>query len=373
MSIEIIGNGEGDEMAGSRLIRSVGSSIFCGALFAQTVPVNIPKTLYECDLLSGLKNCAVWTWNGQEYEGSWPSTGTAGIMSVEKMDATGVLIHRVDKGGSLSGLHADYRGKWNGVSITDGQVTFARNGISGVMTWTATTEPPRPDSAHQESDSKGIPVLLDRFSFGGNSGRYVVTNLSHAALTAYAVQGARASGQGWTHIEDFRIRLASGLALGQKQLGEEIWNNFEYPRGMVVTAAIFADGSARGDRHLVDSIMAKRKEQLYTYAAMSRAICVLASRPGDVNSILSQLAAKKGDYVHSYPDRKYTSSGGEEAYTAVTRGLSENAKNGTEYAVRTTLGAVNDLSAWLRLDPVRDGNGRLFLEDATQSYACKLP
>jgi len=86
-------------------------------------------------------------------------------------------------------------------------------------------------SAEPEKPKESIPVGVDAFTFGGNSARYRVTNGSPVALTAYAVQGGRPSGQPWTHVDDLRIMQNDPLTTGQSHLGDDIWNTFEYPRG----------------------------------------------------------------------------------------------------------------------------------------------
>jgi len=227
-------------------------------------------------------------------------------------------------------------------------------------------------AAAKKANDDAIPVVVDAFTFGGNSARYRVTNGNRVALTAYAIQGARPSGQPWTHVDDFRIAQSDPLATGQSHLGENIWNTFEYPRGIRVTAAIFADGTSKGDSHVLESLIEKRKEQLFTFASMSRAICEMAQKGQAVSAIQSGLAAKKAEFVHTYPGKKYVSSGGEEAYSTVTNRLTQDAKTAPATAVRTTLNNIHDQAARLLLDPVRDASGKLVLQDVAPPENCHL-
>ncbi len=230
----------------------------------------------------------------------------------------------------------------------------------------------QPPQKPQHVDNDAIPAAVYRFDFGGNSSRYGVTNHYRAAMTAYAVVGGRPSGQPWEHIEDFRITKSDPLADGQSRLAEGIWNGFTYPRGLRVVAAVFSDGTSHGDRHVIDRIMARRKEELFTFGKMFLSICSMTKEHEAASAILTSLAKKKGEYVHTSGDR-YVSKGGEDAYTAVMRGLSGEVNGGTPELGRVTLTSVEQLSRQLQLDPARDANGKLYLAGGETPTPCRLP
>jgi len=87
-------------------------------------------------------------------------------------------------------------------------------------------------------------------------------------------------------------------------------------------------------------------------------------------SIVTSLQAKKAEYVHGYPGKKYVSGGGEDAFGTVIRKLSEKANASGN--VRTTLNTAHDQAARLLLDPVRDASGKLVLQDNVSSFSCHL-
>jgi hypothetical protein len=316
--------------------------------------------------------CANLTWMGDHYDGlgdndtSASSRYTLVVWSKDRVELKGATVKLVD-GVNLS--EGDFHGKiaasgehldsatfeWHVGTKSSGTGSFAL--VWGKELELALTVP------------AGMPVSVDAFTFGGNSARYRVTSLSPVAVTAYAIQGAGPSGQAWSHVEDFRTAGADPLAIGQSHLGERIWNTFEYPRGLHVTAAIFADGTTRGDAEVIETILAKRKEEVHTYVAMSRAVCGMAEKGESARAIRTILSAKKSDYVRTYPEKKYVSSGGEEAYSVVTGGL---AKAGSVDAVKATLTEVQARVAKLLLDPARDSSGKALMHEDNAAYSCNL-
>jgi hypothetical protein len=229
-----------------------------------------------------------------------------------------------------------------------------------------------PHAAEPADDKTPIPVVLDEFSFGGNSGRYRITNVNKSPLVAYTVIGGKPSGQPWTHVDDFRAAGEPPLALGQSHLGDDIWNQFEYPRGMRVIAAIFVDGTAMGDPHWIGEIMDGRREQIFTYASTARAICELARQHQAVPAILAALDSKKGDYVHLSADKRYVNRISGDAYKTMTDTLQKNAAAGTVPAARAALALALDRSQKLLSDPVKGPDGKLILAGVSGPAACPL-
>ena len=60
----------------------------------------------ECE---GTNNCATWTFLGGQGNGQWPS-GEIANLSVERSDASSVVIRRADSTGVSAGLTAVYTG-----------------------------------------------------------------------------------------------------------------------------------------------------------------------------------------------------------------------------------------------------------------------
>lgn len=227
-----------------------------------------------------------------------------------------------------------------------------------------------PPIAISADDNNAIPVALDAFTFGGNSGRYRITNGSKVPLVAYTVMGGKPSGQPWTHVDDLRMS-GDPLSFGQNHLGDEIWNMYEYPRGLHVTMALFADGTSKGDHHYVDSVMTGRREVLHTYVSTSRAICDLVRQHQSVAAIYAALEAKKADYVHTSDDR-YANRVTQDAYKSVTESMGKNQKDGPVAAARITLKMERDVSQRLVIDPVKDASGKLYIQDPTIPAVCPL-
>jgi hypothetical protein len=350
--------------------------LFCYTLCAQAPPVmRAPKTLYECDVLPSRKVCAVWTWNGQAYDGTWPDSGAQGKMSVSRMDAGGVVIKRIDTAGATQGLTATYTGRWNGNAIVGGQVSWTWNGHTASNGWTGSIEAPAKDpdqvAAEKEAADKYIPVEVIYGHVNGNDDTYGVKNLSGTPLTAYEVITVGRSGVEWARMEDYRITQAGSLEGGQSRIERYIFSPGTRPSGLHVAAAVFADGTVKGEASRVDSLMARRREQLFTYRTMSQAICSMARQREDLNTILSTLAARKTEYVHAFPTMAGINRAVEDAYASVIRDLRDSSKEGVAAGEQKTLRDVMRLSEQLKLDPVRDAGGKLYLGDAPLPAVCR--
>jgi hypothetical protein len=66
----------------------------------------VPVTMTECE---GTNNCATWTFLGGTGNGRWPS-GEIANLTVERSDASTVVIRRADSTGASAGLTAVYTG-----------------------------------------------------------------------------------------------------------------------------------------------------------------------------------------------------------------------------------------------------------------------
>jgi hypothetical protein len=261
--------------------------------------------------------------------------------------------------------------------MTRSRLPFALILIAGLIadrpyTVNASTSAVGPTATNSADDNKTIPVALDEFSFGGNSGRYRITNLNKSPLVAYTVIGGKPSGQPWTHVDDFRAAGEPPLATGQNHLGDDIWNQFQYPRGMRVIAAIFADGTAMGDPHWIGEIMDGRREQIFTYASTSHAICEMARQRQTVPSIIAALDSKRGDYLHVSAEKRYVNRVSSDAYKTMTDTLQKNAAAGTAPAARAALALALDRSQKLLSDPVKGPDGKLILAGVSGPAACPL-
>jgi len=94
----------------------------------------IPHKIAQCERAgTAPQKCSTWTWNGNQFEGRW-SDGAVGQMTVERFDADGVVITRVDQTGASAGLTATYIGKLNG-NVIQGTAVWVLNGKSVRGTW----------------------------------------------------------------------------------------------------------------------------------------------------------------------------------------------------------------------------------------------
>ena len=94
----------------------------------------------QCERTGTTQNCSTWKWNGKQFEGRWPN-GRVGQMTVERFDADGVVITRVDQTGASPGLTATYIGKLNGDGTIQGTAVWVLNGKSARGTWTGIFSP----------------------------------------------------------------------------------------------------------------------------------------------------------------------------------------------------------------------------------------
>jgi hypothetical protein len=100
----------------------------------------IPSTIAQCERSGTTQECSTWKWNGKQFDGRWPN-GRVGQMTVERFDADGVVITRVDQTGASPGLTATYIGKLNGDGTIQGTAVWVLNGKSLRGTWTGTFSP----------------------------------------------------------------------------------------------------------------------------------------------------------------------------------------------------------------------------------------
>jgi hypothetical protein len=126
---------------------------------AQTVP----GKMSECE---GTRCDGIWTFNGQTGSATWAS-GARANLTVERFEAVGILIRRIDVSGTTPGLTAVYTGKLSANHI-EGDVTWTWPGHwnkPAVGKWSATIDGPAPVSvAMPQSAAKQPATAASRAS-----------------------------------------------------------------------------------------------------------------------------------------------------------------------------------------------------------------
>lgn len=122
-------------------------TLLCLALSCEQIgygqaPTGLPARINEEESVAHYQ--AIWTLNGDHYDGSWSEGGTAtAILTVTSFTPQSVVIHRTDTAQSVSaGLTATYTGhiSADGNSILDGKVKWiwpGHRGYPGKGSWTA--------------------------------------------------------------------------------------------------------------------------------------------------------------------------------------------------------------------------------------------
>ena len=100
------------------------------------VPPVLPQVVTECE--RGSSNiCGTWTLqSANSYHAQWQN-GASASLSIDRFDATWVILSRYDTSGVSSGLSAVYIGRRNNNQVTNGQVTWSWQGRSWTGTWNA--------------------------------------------------------------------------------------------------------------------------------------------------------------------------------------------------------------------------------------------
>jgi hypothetical protein len=213
--------------------------------------------------------------------------------------------------------------------------------------------PPQPGP----SAPSDVPVEVYQTQIHGNDARYGVRNDYTAPLTAYLIRGALGANI-WNHAEDFRVDQAESVPAGQTRDDPAIWYSKSIPTGLKVVAAIFADGTSRGETVWVQTIMDKRKEEIWTYSTMSRKLSAMSDEHQPLSAVIDALKTDKATYVRNASRSKYVNEGGDQAYSAVMHSL-------TSSDVSKTMALISEATNRLGADAVKDPNGRLYLSDAT--------
>jgi hypothetical protein len=207
------------------------------------------------------------------------------------------------------------------------------------------------------SEPSDVPVEVYQTQIHGNDARYGVKNDFTAPLTAYLIRGALGANI-WNHAEDFRVDQAESVPVGQTRDDPAIWYSKSIPTGLKVVAAIFADGTSRGETIWVQTMMNKRKEEIWTYSMLSRKLSSMSDEHQPLSAVIDALKADKATYVRNAARSKYVNEGGDQAYSAVMHSL-------TSSDISKTMTLIREATNRLGADAVKDQNGRLYLADAT--------
>ena len=119
----------------------------------------LPNGMHECETGVG---CVAWNFDGKTGTGHWRH-GAVAELTIERLDASGATIRRVDTTGAMKGLTATYEATRKG-DLLEGTVKWSWPGhgaqSSGINTWNALILRP-PDPAHvalKGEEPKPIPV-----------------------------------------------------------------------------------------------------------------------------------------------------------------------------------------------------------------------
>jgi len=217
--------------------------------------------LVECDVNAGATFCGTWFWNGDNYDATWEN-GAIGQMTVVDPNPNSLVISRVDSGGVVAGLTAQYKGKWDGKQVTDGIVPWTWRGTSGTSTWIAfqVTTP--------------VSCVVHGY----------IQNFYTSPLTAWILtpdprpDGTRATFPGQNN--DLLMIWERPFVIRPFKRAEDE-GCFHASADNIpsrITAAIFVDGAAFGDRKEIDAIMAERVKAVNQFTEVMNRVCALGQQ-----------------------------------------------------------------------------------------------
>lgn len=331
-------------------------SCVCGFLFvalgnaaSQAVtppPSSLPFIFLETDINPGVGTSrAAWVWDGKHYQATWDN-GAKGEMTLDSATHGSLVFRRSDLTGPLAGLTGKYIGKWDGHQIADAAFSWNFRGQAVTQTWTAV--------------AAAVPVTCEDSGHGFN----VLHGWLPAQLRAWVF---RADSGGQTFYDKDVIYAAEGRngvgafqANGQRNLNIGVADVCVNRIAGHVTAAIFADGSAFGDRKLIAAIEAQRSKEEHQYLHVETRFCQLLRQRTDYATISAQLKSEQ--------------SKEDPAVELATRDLDRVASStkGRSYRlnVPALLKQLGDRRRLAMSDPVRDANGNLYVSDAVPDPVC---
>jgi hypothetical protein len=302
-------------------------------------PGSLPPILLECDINPGVgTTCAPWIWDGKHYNARW-DVGFTGQMTVESAGPS-LVLRRVDSAGPTAGLSGKYIGKWDGHQVSDAAFSFTWGGKSVTETWSAF--------------AAVAPATCER-------GNHIKSWLP-SPITAWVLQRDGPRG-GDPDVADVRtvslIPDAPNRAYNISQLCTYAFDAF-HPYSTHVSTAVFADGSAFGDRKQIANFEAARAREARQYLHVETRLCDLARQGMTMDQIF---AAFDSEHLGFDP-----------ALDLLHRDFRKPPRTPQETVAR--INAVIKSLGTKRtaiLDPVRDEHGNLYINDAAPNPTCALP
>jgi hypothetical protein len=307
----------------------------------------LPPILFECDAAPNPVTCAAWIWNGQQYDATWED-GAVGQMTVTSGNSSSLVIHRADTTGAVAGLTGTYTGTWNGKAVIDAKFIWTFRGNTTNWTWQTlpTTVPANCVPPGYIKNWYTSPLTAYVFAAEPKSD-------GSAMNTAHELNDLRNKGRPWPAIGRFRTTR-----------DENCFNAVAYGFGSHLTVALFADGSAFGDRQEINAIMSARAKAEREYHQLATQVCSLAQQGLGLSEIAAAINSQHP------PDSP--------ALNLLNHNLGKPPRTPEDGKLRiiNAIKELQDMRAGL-LDPVKDENGKLYIdekpEEKPDAKPCPLP
>jgi hypothetical protein len=207
------------------------------------------------------------------------------------------------------------------------------------------------------------PLMAAILVVDGNDNRTRVGNLAAVPMTAYAIQIVMyGSNQRIRHFYDARCvalppisphstkdEVHEGILLGTKPI-----------------AAVFADGSTFGDAREIADIMARRVDRLKGFAAVSSTLCSAQRNGISREAVLASLQSQKDKLPNL--GTSMANSMQESAYHDAIFFMKQHPQQ--PVGIPETLKYVRDSAALLAADPIKDGEGKLYVKPEATQLSC---
>jgi hypothetical protein len=319
-------------------------------------PAHLPRLIGECETGPNYFACSVWMWNGTAYTAIW-GNGAIGQMTVESGDSQDLKIQRTDTAGTFAGFSGTYTGKWDGKSISNGQMSFTFKTISATVSWVG--------------NPTVTPVLTD------TQQNYSFVNWFPAQLTGYAIfnqEGSFNSSLG-TEINDYRLRGESPMNPGESRrftdrympIAPNYAKGVTYPQASAI-AAVYSDGTTFGDPGVLAVMMDQRRGMISALTDIGATICTMGKQGASVDDIQKALGKQQANETAQSAAEK---GGSGAAYTLILKALNGRASD-KDVIVRRALDKLTQVRAAAAADPVKDASGRLAIS-APPALSCNLP
>lgn len=198
----------------------------------------------------------------------------------------------------------------------------------------------------------------------GNDYYSVVSNHASAAMSAYAIVITMyGSGEHIRHYYDVRMQrqptIQPGATFQEGHSGIVL--------GASLLAAVFVDGTTLGNAKEVASLMERRRAKLTALTTMASALCEATSKGTDMQALVSALEVRGRASQNSV--NGMTRAVQRKEYDTILEKLKRPGVDAAG-ALADALKLVHDEGAPLLKDPIKDANGKLYLQETADRLGC---